>query len=1596
MIKPNWNKFKAKFNDNPEYYFEYFCYLLFCLEFNKLQGIFRYKNHAGIEWNPIEVEGKVIVAQCKFYDNKLGTYKKDLLKMLDTIHNKYPTANELKFYTNQDWGQGKEKDTNDSKPKIDIEEKAKEYGITIDWRTNEKYFLSPDVALNQEVVKHFFTDESIYDLVYDKQQHSERILDNIHTEIKFNSQIIELDRSKNIEELKSEILKNQVLILTGVGGVGKTAFIKKLYEQEKEKDETPFYVFKASEFNLPLIDNLFGKYSLENFIDIHGRYKEKIIVIDSSEKLLDIGNLDPFNEFLSVLIQNKWKIIFTTRDNYLEDLQYRFIDLGITVPTVYIKNLTQKELSLISNNHNFFLSEDRKLNELLENPFYLNEYLRFYDKDEGLNYQEFKEKLWNNNIKKSKPKREKCFLDLAFKRANKGKFYINIDCSSNSLDTLLEDGILGYERAGHFITHDIYEEWALEKIIDAKFSDRKNNLKFFKKIGSSLPIRRSFRNWVSEKLFFDSADIKSFIEEIIDNNKIEPFWKDEVFVSILLSDYSDTFFEIFERELLKDNYALLKRISFLLQLACKEADDSIFGQYGLNINAIDIFSLMNQPKGNGWKSFISFVHKHIDDIKLKNINTILPVLYDWNLKNKKGETTRLSSLIVLKYYEWINQEKYRYSYDEHIQKICNVIISGTSEIQKELENIFDEIIENKWKDREDNYYQLSIIILSTYEGLPRAYPILHNMPKYVLKLANLFWTKLPEKKKASQYYSYDREKVEDAYGIDDIYELGYFPSSAYQSPIYHLLQLDFSSTIDFILEFVNKSVEKYAQSGWENEFSGIYPKLDSEQKNIQKIILQIDEKITVKQYHSQALWEIYRGTSSPVSPYLLQSIHMALEKYLLEIAKDMEQEALENLLASILFKSKSSSISAVISSVVLANSNRTINIALALFRTKEFIYSDLIRNTNDMTVQSQYAIGYGLNGSKVYQDERLQTCEDKHRKNHLEKLFLQYQYYQFFNEKRVDKNTIEKIIKDLWSVLDNYYAQLASEKEQSESDKTWRIFLARIDIRKMNTEVTETEKGFELILDLDLPPKLKEYSDSSQKEHQNTFKYARLRLWANNKINHNQDYKKYQEFEKNPLLALEQVKEVMAIPHDKRDFIFNDDTFVEVSIILLKDYNEKLSDENKEICKDIILSFSTLPFHKNYRYQSGDGTILAIRYLPILLNNFIEEKINIKIILLLNLFKDSDSAINAIATYYDEQIIESFMLGYIFLKPKYNSVYGNMRKENYRIEESEVREKFVEEFQEDIGKFINSSLSVNDIDFNIGVIDISVILKFIKFKQVKPNSIFQEVSKVFILKVFQPKKREKKPLENMTDQEQIREIFSRTKEEFEDIDLRVKQRLFKNLPYLIYKLDKIEIEQYLKPLLENFRAREDVSYLLLEFIRVQDVINEYDKFWYVWNLFENKIIEICKDGEYSYTDKIIQTYLLAWSPSGAIWKEKSKDWHSLKERDKRFFKKISKKIGHCTSTLYSISKLLTGIGSSYLNDGIGWISYMVKNDKNLLTDELEPNTVFNLEIITRKYVLQNSQEIKKQKVKKEELLEVLNFLVKKGSAIGYMLRERVL
>jgi adenylate kinase len=489
MIKPNWEIFRAKFSENPQSNFEWFCYLLFSSEFNRPFGIFRYKNQSAIETDPIEIDGQFIGWQAKFYDSTLSNHKEDLIDTIDRAKRDYPKISKIVIYTNQEWGQYKGKEPQGKK---DAESKAKELGIELDWRT-ASFFESSFVVVDNEIIsQHFFClDKSIVNFLKEQEIHSENILFEIQTSIVFNDQAIEIDRTADLKNLKES--SAQVIILSGVAGVGKTALIKNYYEQIK--GEIPLYIFKATEFDIANINILFGDSNYQDFVNAHNDIEDKIIAIDSAEKLIDLKNTDPFKEFLTYLINNHWKIIFTTRDNYLEDLNYQFFEIYKIAPSnISLHNLDTKKLNSLSDKYDFSLPKDVKLLDLLKSPFYLNKFLKFYEKGEETSYSDFKDNLWNNIIKKAIPERELCFLKIAYERASEGQFFVNPDCDTNILNNELKnDGILGHESPhGYFITHDIYEEWALEKIIETEFIKKTDNKAFFERIGDSLPIRRSF------------------------------------------------------------------------------------------------------------------------------------------------------------------------------------------------------------------------------------------------------------------------------------------------------------------------------------------------------------------------------------------------------------------------------------------------------------------------------------------------------------------------------------------------------------------------------------------------------------------------------------------------------------------------------------------------------------------------------------------------------------------------------------------------------------------------------------------------------------------------------------------------------------------------------------------------------------------------------------------------------------------------------------------------------------------------------------------------------------------------------------------------
>lgn len=1578
MIKPDWNIFRAKFSGNPQNNFEWFCDLLFCKEFNRPLGTSGYKNQRHIEHDPIKVGQEIIGWQSKFYDTSLTQHTKELVDLVKGAKKDYPNITRIIIYSNQNWSQGKGQ--NDPQQKLKIDSEAKTLGVKIDWDHLDNFFGSPFVAIDNELIaKHFFSlDKGFFDLVKDQQAHSENILNEIQTSLIFNGQDIRLDRSIIVDKIVTS--QEKVLILSGVGGVGKTAIVKDFFH--KINDQSPFYIFKATEFELRSIDEFFVGHSLREFLDGHKNDSNKTVVIDSAEKLLDLKNTDPFKEFLHSLVQENWKIIFTTRDNYLEDLNYAFFEIYKVVPlNINIQSLETKELTKLSETYNFSLPSDENLLELIKIPFYLNEYLRFYIEGEKMDYKGFKEKLWNKIVIKSKPAREQCFLKIASQRAVSGQFFINPDCESDVLDNELKrDGILGYESPhGYFIAHDIYEEWALEKNIEIAFKKKVDTKTFFDDLGESFPIRRAFRKWMSEKLLLQDADTLDFIESAVADKTIESFWQDELLVSILLSSYSDTFFRNFKEPLLNNGFELIKKVSFLLRIACKEVDEDIFVQLGIKtVNLFTLKYVLTKPKGYGWNATIKFVYENLDAIGIENIYFILPLIHDWNSKFKSGEATKYSSLIALQYYQWTIKEDIFFYKDENIKdKLLQTIVYGCSEIKSELDQVLANIVKNKWKKHRDPYYELSKIILTKLDGISVAKLI----PERVLQLADLFWSYTRDE--GDDFYHSARIEIGQYFNVDDDH-FEYFPASAYQTPTYWLLQSDLKRTVDFILNFTNKSVEFFSKT----EFA---------KHEVKEIEVYVDEKSIIKQYTSRdgRLWNMYRGTQ--VAPHVLESMHMALEKYFLENGKSADSKVLESWLLYLLKNSKSISIPSVVTSIVLAYPEKTFNVAKILFKTKEFFFYDTSRLILDQGHKSSLEAlrnSFGVNTkNELHENERLKACDDKHRRWNLEHLFLSY---QCFRDAKTSEKEAEERQKVLWDILDNYYEELSPEAEQTDLDETWRLYLARMDKRKMHPTAKKTVEGIEVHWNPEIEPHLKKKSEDSQKEFTEVMKYTSLKLWSSYRMENDKRYEQYKQFESDPKFALEQTKELIkkleVTGKSKRSpedfYILNHSIPGEACSVLVRDFSEKISKKDYDFCVQIILKIARLSIKPGYQYDVTDSMRSVISVLPIIFSRYPSHTKEIKEVLLFNLFKGypigltgvgfNAFSIAAIHKLWGNNFkdAQSILIGYLYLKPKYDKSRENVRQESlrkgtYDAQEDVLMRRFVKENKDYLHKIISNEVSLADVE-DFEQIDLETLKISFQLIPLKTNDSDHKLIVKRTIVAFAEK------------------LISNDRED--KVDYAVRHDFLEKLAYFVLSSSKEETQEYLKPFLDNFNSSEIIADLFQEFISAEDYLNSYEIFWEVWKIFKEKVIDACKNGDgYWYVSKVIKSYLFAQNP----WKESAIEWHTFKDSDKRFFKEISGKLGHCPSAFYAISKLLNGIGDMYLENGVQWISNMIDENKSLLTAELEVNTLYYLENLIRKYIYKNRTKIRETQKLKGETILILDFLIARGSVVGYILRENI-
>ena len=1122
--------------------------------------------------------------------------------------------------------------------------------------------------------------------------------------------------------------------------------------------------------------------------------------------------------------------------------------------------------------------------------------------------------------------------------------------------------------AGYFITHDIYEEWALEKFIEIKHIRSVNNRQFLDSIGQSLQIRRSVRNWLSDKLYNKESSIIDLVNDTFNSDDIDSFWKDEILVSVLLSEYSNDFFEIFKEKLLQDNCTSLKRMCFLLRIACKEVDKELIKKIGIEkIKVNDYY--FTKPIGFGWESIINFVYENIDSIDINKISFILPVLKDWNNKYHEGETTKYASLIALKYYQNIIDKKIFWNKEELEREIISTIVYGSKEITLELSKIVSEIIEKNWKKHNDPYEELCKYCLENIGG----YLFTRSMPTELLRIAKLFWTK------DGEVDNYGRLEIEDYFKIERSYQ-NYYPSSAVQTPIYNLLRVSFNETLDFIIDFANETGTAYLESTL------------SENEKF-KVNIFYNEDCTKERYVSHRLWCMYRGTQR--STELLESIHMALEKRLLEIGRIMDGELLTKWLKYILEKAQTESLTAIVCSIVNAYPDKTFEIAKILFKTKEFFHFDKSRADLDIDGKRMMGFDYGINNrQKQHIAERNSSFEDENRKISLEDTFLSYLLIQ---GEGLSEEKFQERAQELYEILDNYYAEIKGE--YSIAHNNWRMVLSKMDLRKMKVEEVKVEEGTLLKLEPIIDKKLKAYKNNELKRIEYKFKYIKLENWAELRLKSNEKYKEFIEYEENIQLAFDQLIDIISIIEQENEeelYLFHSSLPYKICVILLRDFNDEISKENKLVCIEIIMKAIGKPFAENYGYQVNDGVELSYSNINLVLKEAPRFEKDILEYLILTLLDDtslggygnfSQYAVNPIREFLlleKPELAETIVFGYMYLAPIYDKYEEEKREKIWKgnkehLTAFEMMRNFRSVFEKEINRVIDGSISISEIS-NIKQIDNLILGK--AFNLISDREYSSEISKM---------------------QRMIIDVFATTffEKDDEKISYTIQDNFFRDYTKVVLLSSDAQRINLINPFLENFCCKEGLSELFTAFFINAETFGCYENFWKVWQLFKDAVISSCDgfdpdtvkhDYNYRLQDEMIKGFLLI----NRYWNDEITTCKVLKPKDYLFFEDFVKMLPNYPAVIHSVARLINGIGSIYSKKGITWMAQIIEVGGDAELRMVDEDTALLIEAVVKKYILINRSEIKKHKRMMDEILIILNWLVERGSATGYLVREDII
>lgn len=1591
----NWKAFEYKFSDNPQRAFENLTYYLFCNEYGQKNGIFRYFNQPHIETNPIQVGDKLIGFQAKYYAESVAMSSKeeDLRKAVEGASKAYPGITTLYFYISREFSSSSEKDKVKPAYQTNIENIAKGLGITIEWKglSNIEAQLMQDKRLTICRNVFFQVDSAVQECCESLKRHKEDIFNHIRTEVSYKDKTIALDTNNfNMDSfLKSN---NQILVVDGEAGTGKSALIKK--DLVSIDNDTIVLAFRCTDMDVSDKRNFlltYGSLVIDEVLKVYEEIETCILYIDAVEKYFILENQNTFEDLLQMFVDSGWKIILTIRTAYMESFHNLLLNT-VSVQSYHVNPISKDLLYELSVKFGFVLPSDKKLIDMLRAPFYLGLYLTLDNIEDvglsALNREAFEEKIWDEIIRNNKrrknnlPTRREDTLVFITKEMLKNESYSYMIKSGDDHDALFEleqTGVIiqSEDAKTYYHGHDVFEELVVNHIFTEQYKNNIPEKEFFEQFGTSLRIRKLFRGWLTD--FATIEEHQSFIDEMLECKDINIIWKDEILLTIISTEKLRACYNKITLNMAENNYALLKKTIFLINTCCRVAEHA-----EVSLNKGNMLPLrLSKPSGYAWASILNFINDNKDKIiwDQELVTCVVEILDSWTKvsENQRTENTGVSGNIALYLLEEISASKeFRYEIKkDYIEKLKDILLNSAWMIKDQLCNIFQTVI-NGINDEEEPidpigsrrrkpdapklYIDLAEKAISDiyhYGKVPYA------MPEMTLELMKKLWLRHD-----GMPVYYNSIEMNGYFGLNEHLSYDYYPTSAFKTPIWGLLQANQMLATEFVIDFCNKAGDAYKKSHLNIDYGECFD-----------ITICVGGQ-SATQTASTRLWQMYRG--SHVGPNLLVSLLMGFESWLLNIVKISPTNTVEEYCQYILCKSKNVMLTAIIVSIAEAYPEKMLDIVCDLIKTKEIFHLDSIRFSSERTTS------FALFKNDLFSNERKESNEFTHRKIRLEDVILKYQTDRL----KLSEEDFAKQREKIFVAID----------EATVDIDTWRTedkyAYYKMDLRRYNevTDVNIDNEGHEVYtIAPAFTEDMKLLSKESQEASDFYFKYADLQCWSNYKFNHNEKFMKYAKYSDTNVICKElgEVWELLSKTHTD-DSINNDDKWLAIhryvsiasytSAVLLRDYFGKLEQKEQELCKLIVFSLGKM-FTEASRYevvQAGNGVEAIIVGLITLISENNRHLISgdNPLYLLLKLilidWSDDSCIINQISSNiwdYEKQYGWQFLYAFSLIAEQYEKEI----KKNRDISINDFFGKNKKLIKQALDKEVSN---YSDIDFKqLSIPIMFVIILMIPFK-IKEASLVAELTKDIAMKItFNDKNSAQEKYGNIYGY-----IFNYTMW-FADVLLHCDNQ------------DRIMlVNSFLER--ADFVGNNNVEYLLKWLIQEQEIHGKVNEFWSVWEALKPKMLELSHEKDrYYYTDyngpigkdRVIASYLFANSE----WRENIYRCTLLSEERKEFFDDFIAHTGSFKAVLYSVARLLNTVGKEpYFEKGIQWIYNLIQKDPECGT-KLYMKTLYYLEEYVGNFVASHRNDFRVDIVQAQRTQAVLEYMVSQGSHIAFFIREEI-